>query len=137
MLLPCSRRVATSCIRMSRSCAVARSSSTKTTRPSVEQNVLRLSSTHGRDQGPCTLAPRKQDPSRSGHSKRRKLVGYSIASTGPRHVVLASAHTTRVLALGRVDIGLADLHRSLHFLADKVQWLQDSPLHSTVVTVYP
>jgi hypothetical protein len=37
---------------------------------SAAQNVIQVPSTHGRDQGPRTLAPRKQDPSRRGlHSK--------------------------------------------------------------------
>jgi hypothetical protein len=36
----------------------------------VPQNVLQMTSTDGRDQGPRTLAPRKQDPPRCGlHSK--------------------------------------------------------------------
>ena len=37
---------------------------------SAAQNVIQVPITHGRDQGPCTLPPRKQDPSRRGlHSK--------------------------------------------------------------------
>ncbi len=89
---------------------------------------VQVTRTYVRDQGPRTLAPRKQDPPRRGlHSKRSKLGRCSITSTGPRHVVLATAHATRALTPGRVDIGLAGLHRSLR--------LQDFPLRSTVVTV--
>jgi hypothetical protein len=71
-------------------------------------------STYVRDQGPRTLDTRKQDPPRRGlHSQRSKLGRCAIAPTGPRHVVLAAAYATRALAPGRVDIGLAGLHRSL------------------------
>ncbi len=38
-----------------------------------------------------------------------KLGGCVIATTGPRHVVLATAHTTRALTPGRIDIGLSGL----------------------------
>ncbi len=101
---------------------------------SVAQNVIQVTSTYFRDQGPRTLAPRKQDPPRHGlHSKRSKLGRCSIAPTGPRHVVLAGAYATRTLAPGRVEIWLAGLHRSLRL--QTVQWLQDLPLLSTVVTV--
>ncbi len=47
------------------------------------------------------------------HSQQSKFGGCSIAPTGPRHVVLAAAHATRALSLGRVDVGLAGLHRPL------------------------
>ncbi len=87
---------------------------------SAEQNVIQVSSsTHDRDQGPRTLVPRKQDPSRRGlHSERSKLDRCVIASTGSRHVVLPATHGARVLPLGRVDIGLASLHRSLRLQAE-------------------
>jgi hypothetical protein len=86
---------------------------------SVAQNVIQMPSTHDRDQGPRTLAPRKQDPSRRGlHSVRGKLGRCAIAPTGSRHVDLAAAHATRALALGRVDIGLASLHRPLCLQAE-------------------
>ena len=87
---------------------------------SVAQNVIQVPSTHGRDQGPRTLTPRKQDPSRRGlHSKRSKLGRCAIAPTGPRHVVLAAARAARAFGPGRVDIGLAGLHRSLHLQAER------------------
>ncbi len=77
-------------------------------------------STHGRDQGHRSLAPRKQDPPQRGlHSKRSKLGRCAIAPTGSRHVVLAAAHATRALAPDRVDIGLAGLHRSLGLQAER------------------
>jgi hypothetical protein len=87
---------------------------------SAAQNVIQVPSTHDRDQGPRTLVPRKQDPSRRGlHSKRSKLGRCSIAPTGPRHVCgPCSRPRTRALALGRVDIGLASLHRSLRLQAE-------------------
>ncbi len=86
---------------------------------SAAQNVIQVPSSHGRDQGPRTLAPRKQDSPRRGlHSERSKLGRCAIASTGSRHVVLATAYATRALALGRVDIGLASLHRSLRLQAE-------------------
>jgi hypothetical protein len=53
------------------------------------------------------------------HSKRSKLCRCVIAPTGHRHVVLAVSHTTRDLAPGRVDIGLAGLHRSLRLQAKR------------------
>ena len=64
---------------------------------SAAQNVIQLPSTHDRDQG--------------------KLGRCVIAPTGSRHVVLAATHTARDLQLGRVDIGLASLHRSLRLQA--------------------
>jgi hypothetical protein len=44
-------------------------------------------------------------------------------TTGPRYVVLATVHATRVLALGRVDVGLTGLHildPSEHFVGGEV-----------------
>ncbi len=62
----------------------------------------------------------KVDPSRRGlHSQRNKLGRCVITSTGPRHVVLAAAYTTRALAPGRVDIGLAGLHRSFRLQTER------------------
>ncbi len=87
---------------------------------SVAQNVIQVPSTYVRDQGPRTLATRKQDPPRRGlQSQRSKLGRCVIAPTGPRHVVLAAAYATRALAPGRVDIGLAGLHRSLRLQAER------------------
>jgi hypothetical protein len=86
---------------------------------SAVQNVIQVSSSHDRDQGTRTLAPRKQDSPRRGlHSERSKLGGCTIAPTGPRHVVLPTAYAARAPALGRVDIGLASLHRSLRLQAE-------------------
>jgi hypothetical protein len=87
---------------------------------SVAQNVMKVPSTYVRDQGPRTLAPRKQDPPRRClHSKRSKLGRCAIAPTGSRHVVLAAVYATRALAPGRVDIGLGGLHRSLRLQAER------------------
>jgi hypothetical protein len=38
---------------------------------------------------------------------------------GPRYVVLAEAHKTRALALGRVDVGFTGLHRPLRLEAER------------------
>jgi hypothetical protein len=87
---------------------------------SLAQNVIQVPSTYVRDQGPRTLATRKQDPPRRGlHSQRSKLGRCAIAPTGPRHVVLAAAYSTRALAPGRVDFGLTVLHRSLRLQAER------------------
>jgi hypothetical protein len=51
-------------------------------------------------------------------TKRSKLGRCAIAPTGLRHVVLAAAYATRALAPGRVEIGLAGLHRSLRLRAE-------------------
>jgi hypothetical protein len=65
---------------------------------SLAQNVIQVPSTYVRDQGPRTLATRKQDPPRRGlHSQRSKLGRCAIAPTGPRHVVLAAAPTQQEL----------------------------------------
>jgi hypothetical protein len=61
-----------------------------------------------------TKTSRTQDPPRSGlHSERSKFSGCSIASTGSRYVVLPPAHAARTLTFGRVNIGIASLHRPL------------------------
>jgi hypothetical protein len=86
---------------------------------SAAQNVIQMPSSHDRDQGPRTLAPRKQDSTRRGlHSERSKPGRCTIAPTGPRYVVLAAAYAARAPALGRVDIGLTSLHRSLRLQAE-------------------
>jgi hypothetical protein len=50
---------------------------------------------------------------------RKKLGRCTITSTGSRHVVLTVVYASRGLAPGRVDIGLAGLHRSLRLQAER------------------
>jgi hypothetical protein len=75
------------------------------------QDVIQVPRTDDRDQGPCTLTARTQDSPGGGlHSQCSKFGRCDIASEGSRHVVLAAVHTTRVLALGRGDLGLGGVY---------------------------
>ncbi len=70
--------------------------------------------------------PRSRTSSYLGSTKTRSASTWSTfgakqtwkIAPGPRHVVLAAAHGARALALGRADIGLASLHKSLRLQAE-------------------
>jgi hypothetical protein len=69
--------------------------------------------THDRDQGPCTLTSRKQDPSRRGlHSQRSKFGGCSTVPTGHRLEILSNL---RFGFLEIRDTSVFALHRRLRY----------------------
>jgi hypothetical protein len=129
--------VVTACIRMSKSCATTRSALPGQYYCSrgAAQDVLQVPSTHARDQGPRTLVPRKQDPPRRGlHSQRSKFADAPSHQRGPDMWSLQQP-TQQESSCTWSSRRWARWSAQTPSLTGRAQWLQDSPLRSTVDTV--